>query len=76
MRAAASLSCGGLDETTIGLLLGFVEFTEKVLFLAKLAHLDMCESVIFKEEILILSIFFAIATELAICCEKILGLSL
>jgi len=76
VRAAASFSYGGLDEATVGLLLCIVEFTEKVLFLADLAHLDMCESVISKEQVLILSIFLAIATELAICCKKNLCLSL
>ena len=75
-RTAASLRYGGLDEATVGLLLGIVEFTKQILFLAELAHLDMGESVISKEQILILSIFFAIATELAICCKKNLGLSL
>ena len=67
-REAVSLSYGGLDEATVGLLLGIVEFTKQILFLAELAHLDMSESVISKEQVLILSIFFAIATELAICC--------
>jgi hypothetical protein len=58
------------------LLLGIIKFAKQILFLAELAHLDMGESVISKEQILILSIFFAIATELAICCKKNLGLSL
>ena len=59
---------GGLDEATVGLLLGIIKFAKQILFLAELAHLDMGESVISKEQVLILSIFFAIATELTICC--------
>lgn len=67
-RAPASLCYRGLDEATVGLLLGIIKFAKQILFLAELAHLDMGESVISKEQVLILSIFFAITTEFAICC--------
>ena len=65
----------GLDIAAICGLLSIVELAKQVLFLAKFAHLNMCEGILFKEKLLVLCKLLAITTKLRVVGKNDLSLS-